>query len=73
MSQYAGFVSASISSEIIDFLQQTEVPILKEKLRRFIREDMQQEEQEENRYLLSDIFTAQGEEGDQYYEEVDNS
>ncbi|XP_040898224.1 transcription termination factor 1-like isoform X2 [Toxotes jaculatrix] len=56
--------------EIIDFLQQREVPLLKERLMRSSREEVQQEVQEENRYLLSDIFTSQNEED---YEEVDNS
>ncbi|KAI3372195.1 hypothetical protein L3Q82_007053 [Scortum barcoo] len=52
--------------EIIDFLQLRVVPLLKEKLRSFSREEEQ--EQEEGRYLLSDIFSSQDEE----YMEVDN-
>ncbi|XP_044051774.1 transcription termination factor 1-like [Siniperca chuatsi] len=56
--------------EIIDFLQKRVVPLLKEKLRTFSREAVQQEAQEENRYLLSDIFTSQD---DEEYTEVDNS
>lgn len=56
------------SSEIVDFLQQRVVPVLKEKLSKFSREETQQEQQED-KYLLSDIFTWEEDE----YQEVDNS
>lgn len=57
--------------EIIDFLQLSVVPLLEEKLQRCRREEAQKQEvQEENSYLLSDIFTSQEEED---YMEVDNS
>ncbi|XP_067377827.1 transcription termination factor 1-like isoform X1 [Channa argus] len=60
--------------EIVDFLQQSVVPVLKEKLRKFTEEQTQQEQQgeeKEDRYLLSNIFTCEDEE-DKYLE-VDNS
>ncbi|GAA6233072.1 transcription termination factor 1 [Lates japonicus] len=59
--------------EIIDFLQQREIPLLKKKLSQFNRREEQQEQQEqreEEMYLLSDIFTSQDEED---FQEVDNS
>ncbi|XP_076587069.1 transcription termination factor 1-like [Chaetodon auriga] len=56
--------------EIIDFLQLRVIPLLEEKLQRCRREEAQQEvQEEENSYLLSDIFTSQEED----YMEVDNS
>ncbi|XP_045891631.1 transcription termination factor 1-like isoform X1 [Micropterus dolomieu] len=57
--------------EIIDFLQQRVVPVLKQKLRRFSSKEVQQEEaQEENRYLLSDVLSSHD---DEDYIELDNS
>ncbi|KAK2838243.1 hypothetical protein Q5P01_015455 [Channa striata] len=59
--------------EIVDFLQQNVVPVLKEKLRKFTEEQtqLQQQGEEEDKYLLSNIFTCEDEE-DKYLE-VDNS
>lgn len=62
--------SSSSSSEIVDFLQQRVVPVLKEKLRKFSKEETQQEQQED-RYLLSHIFTWEDNENE--FQEVDNS
>ncbi|XP_060927215.1 transcription termination factor 1-like [Limanda limanda] len=54
--------------DIIDFLYQRELPDLKEKLKKCIREEEEQD-QEEKRYRLCDIIASQ----DDDYEEVNNS
>lgn len=58
------------SSEIVDYLQQRVVPILKNKLSKFSREEKQQEHSED-RYLLSQIFASDEDENE--FQEVDNS
>ncbi|XP_026199997.1 transcription termination factor 1 [Anabas testudineus] len=56
--------------EIVDYLQQRVVPILKNKLSKFSREEKQQEHSED-RYLLSQIFASDEDENE--FQEVDNS
>ncbi|KAG7214272.1 hypothetical protein INR49_023192 [Caranx melampygus] len=53
--------------EIVDFLQQKEVPVLEKRLKR-----LEQQEQQEQQVLLSDIFSSQDSE-DQDFTEVDNT
>ncbi|CAB1429814.1 unnamed protein product [Pleuronectes platessa] len=60
--------TSSPYGDIIDFLYQRELPVLKEKLKKCIREQEEQD-QEEKRYRLCDIITSQ----DDDYEEVNNS
>lgn len=55
-----------LGSDIVDFLQQHEVPVLKKRLQNFMQQE-NQEQQEDKLYLLSDIFC------DDDFLEVDNS